>query len=143
MKNIMATSNEPRRFAGLSPAALMLAGSILTAVLWGAWATREIVALEARQVVTVELGAIMGEFVEAEARSGRAPEESQARTLAYLKAVEAAVARLGRDGRTVLVAEAVVAGEVPDLTAEVRADVARRLGAPTRTELGALGRAPR
>ena len=36
--------------------------------------------------------------------------------------------RLG-DGRTVLVAEAVVAGTVPDLTSEVRADVARRMGA--------------
>jgi hypothetical protein len=143
MRNIMATSNGFRRFAGLSPAGLLLGGALLAAILWGAWATREIVALERREVVTVQLSRIMGDFVEAEARSGRAPEESQARTLAYLKAVEAAVAGFGRDGRTVLVAEAVVAGEVPDLTAEVRADVTRRLGAPTGTELGALGRAPR
>ena len=129
MKNILATSSTPRRFAGLSPTALVLAGSMLASTLWGAWATREIVSLERREVVTVQLSRIMGDFVEAEARSGRPAEETQARVAAYLKAVEASVQALGKDGRTVLVAEAVVSGGVPDLTEQVRADVARRLGA--------------
>ena len=80
-------------------------------------------------VVTVQLSRIMGDFVEVEARSGRPAEETQARVAAYLKAVEASVQALGKDGRTVLVAEAVVSGGVPDLTEQVRADVARRLGA--------------
>jgi hypothetical protein len=43
--------------------------------------------------------------------------------------VEASVQQLGREGRTVLVAEAVVAGSTPDLTQSVRADVVRRMGA--------------
>lgn len=129
MKNILATSGTPRRFAGLSPTALILAGSMLASTLWGAWATKEIVALERREVVTVQLSRIMGDFVEAEARSGRPAEDTQARVAAYLKAVEASVQALGKDGRTVLVAEAVVSGGVPDLTEQVRADVARRLGA--------------
>ena len=51
------------------------------------------------------------------------------RVQAYLQAVEASVEHLGREGRTVLVAEAVVAGSTPDLTEAVRADVARRVGA--------------
>lgn len=129
MKNILATSGATRRFAGLSPTALVLAGSMLASTLWGAWATKEIVALERREVVTVQLSRIMGDFVEAEARSGRPAEETQARVAAYLKAVETSVQALGKDGRTVLVAEAVVSGSVPDLTEQVRADVARRLGA--------------
>lgn len=130
MRNIIATSDASRRFAGLSPTALVLAGSMLASTLWGAWATHEIVTLHRREVVTVQLSRIMGDFVEAEARSGRPAEETQARVAVYLKAVEASVSALGRDGRTVLVAEAVVAGGVPDLTERVRADVARRLGAP-------------
>lgn len=130
MRNILATSDTPRRFAGLSPTALVLAGSMLASTLWGAWATKEIVDLRHREVVTVQLSRIMGDFVEAEARSGRPAEETQARVAAYLKAVEASVQALGKDGRTVLVAEAVVSGGVPDLTDQVRADVARRLGAP-------------
>lgn len=129
MKNISATSSNPHRFVGLSPTALVLATSMLASTLWGAWATTEIVSLERREVVTVQLSRIMGDFVEAEARSGRPAEETQARVAAYLKAVEASVQSLGRDGRTVLVAEAVVSPGVPDLTGQVRADVARRLGA--------------
>ena len=126
----MATSDASRRFAGLSPTALVLAGSMLASTLWGAWATHEIVTLQRREVVTVQLSRIMGDFVEAEARSGRPAEETQARVAVYLKAVEESVSVLGKDGRTVLVAEAVVAGGVPDLTERVRADVARRLGEP-------------
>ena len=87
------------------------------------------VTLDRREVVTVQLSRIMGDFVEAEARAGRPPEAMKARVETYLKAVEASVAKLGKQGRTVLVAEAVVAGTVPDLTGEVRADVARRMGA--------------
>ena len=127
MKNKLATFGEQRRFAGLSATTLVLAGSMLASAIWGAWATREIVTLKHRQVVTVQLARIMGDFVEAEARAGRPPEETRARVAAYLKAVEASVQALGRDGRTVLVAEAVVSGGVPDVTGEVRADVARRL----------------
>lgn len=130
MKNILATSNLSRRFAGLSPTALVLASSMLASTLWGTWATHEIVSLQHREVVTVQLSHIMSDFVEAEARSGRPAEETQARVAAYLKAVEASVQALGKDGRTVLVAEAVVSGGVPDLTEQVRADVARRLNAP-------------
>ena len=131
MKNILATSGSMHRFAAFSPTALALAGSMLASTLWGTWATHEIVTLHRREVVTVQLSRIMGDFVEAEARSGRPAEETQARVAAYLKAVEASVQALGKDGRTVLVAEAVVSGGAPDFTDQVRADVARRLGAPT------------
>ena len=104
--------------------AIGLAGG---AVVWGCDTTRRLHTLERREVVTVPLGKIMGEFVEAEARAGRDPGETRARIAVYLKAVEASVARLGREGRTVLVAEAVVAGAAPDLTDQVRIDVAHRM----------------
>jgi hypothetical protein len=125
----MATSGEARRFAGMTLPGLALAASIFGSALWGAWATHSIAELAAREVVTVELNTIMGDFIKAEARGGRSPEETRLRVAAYLKAVEASVERLGKQGRTVLVAEAVVAGSVPDLTEQVRADVARRIGA--------------
>ena len=131
MKNIMATFNMPRQFAGVRVTALVVAGSMLGSALWGAWATHKLLGLEKRGVVTVQLSRIMGDFVEGEARSGRSPEETRARIEAYLKAVEASTQSLGKDGRTVLVAEAVVGGTVPDLTNQVRADVARRMGTLT------------
>lgn len=130
MRNILATSSAKPRFAGLSLTSLALAGSFTVTTLWGAWATHKLIELDRREVVTVQLGRIMGDFIEGEARAGRQPEETRARVETFLRAVESSVRSLAREGRTVLVAEAVVTGTVPDLTNEVRADVASRLGIP-------------
>ena len=129
MKNILATSTVSNRLSGLNLTAIALALSMLGSTLWGVWATQALLDLRKREVVTVQLSRIMGDFIEAEARAGRTPEETKQRVQAYLQAVEASVQRLARDGRTVLVAEAVVAGSTPDLTEAVRADVVRRMGA--------------
>ena len=128
MRNILATSPSPSLSWRKTLGTAALGISLTLSTLWGVWATRSLLALEKRQVVTVQLSRIMGDFVEAEARSGRPPEQTRGEVEAYLKAVQASVERLGRDGRTVLVAEAVVAGGVPDMTDAVRADVARRMG---------------
>ena len=129
MKNILATSNLRVRLGSINLTAVALGVGRVGQVLWGVWATDKLLTLEKREVVTVQLSRIMGDFIEAEARAGRPPEETRQRVQAYLKAVEASVQKLGREGRTVLVAEAVVAGSTPDLTGSVRADVVRRMGA--------------
>lgn len=128
MKNILATSLLPERRFGINLTAVALGLSMIGSTLWGVWATDKLLALEKREVVTVQLSRIMGDFIEAEARGGRPPEETRQRVQAYLRAVEDSVGQLGRDGRTVLVAEAVVAGSTPDLTEALRADVERRMG---------------
>lgn len=128
MRNILATSSSPSLSWRKTLGTAALGVSLTLSTLWGVWATRSLLALEKRQVVTVQLSRIMGDFVEAEARSGRPPEQTRGEVEAYLRAVQASVERLGRDGHTVLVAEAVVAGSVPDMTDAVRADVARRMG---------------
>ena len=129
MKNILATSSLRGRLASINLTAVVVGVGMIGQVLWGVWATDKLLTLEKREVVTVQLSRIMGDFIEAEARAGRPPEETRLRVQAYLKAVEASVQKLGREGRTVLVAEAVVAGSTPDLTGSVRADVVRRMGA--------------
>jgi hypothetical protein len=129
VKNILATSTVSKRLSGLNLTAIALALSMLGSTLWGVWATQALLDLRKREVVTVQLSRIMGDFIEGEARAGRPPEETKQRVQAYLQAVEASVQRLARDGRTVLVAEAVVAGSTPDLTETVRVDVERRMGA--------------
>ena len=129
MKNILATSKIRGRLASINLTAVVVGVGMIGQVLWGVWATNKLLAVEKREVVTVQLSRIMGDFIEAEARAGRPPEETKIRVQAYLKAVEASVQQLGREGQTVLVAEAVVAGSTPDLTQSVRADVVRRMGA--------------
>ena len=103
-------------------AVLLLVGLLL----WGAWVSREL-ARPREQIVTVRLAETIARFVDAEARAQKDPQEGQARTLAYLKAAEAAVQDMGTGGRVVLVAEAVLAGEVPDVTPELERRIAARL----------------
>ncbi|MEO0688689.1 MAG: TrbI F-type domain-containing protein [Pseudomonadota bacterium] len=107
--------------------ALIISASIGT-VLWGAWVTREITEDPPTQrIVTVRLAETIGTFVEVAARADAEPAAVQAASLAYLKAAESAVADMGRDGRVVLVAEAVLAGAAEDATPELEARIADRL----------------
>lgn len=105
-------------------AVLLLVGLLL----WGAWVSRELTRPR-EQIVTVRLAETIAGFVDAEARAQKDPQEGQARTLAYLKAAEAAVKDMGTGGRVVLVAEAVLAGEVPDATPELERRIAAQLSA--------------
>lgn len=130
MENISATNATEvptRRFGGYSATTLVAFATVLAAGMWSGWATDKLLDLQKREVVTVELSTIMDDFVEAEARSGRSPEDMKRRVEQYLAAIQASVETLGREGRTVLVAEAVVAGSTPDLTDAVRADVGKRM----------------
>ena len=128
MRNILATSPLRRHLFGVPLSSIALGLTLLAALFWGAWATRALLELKDRELVTVQLSALIGEFVEAEARGQGDAQATQRRIAAYLQAIDASVTRLAKDGRTVLVAEAVVAGEAHDMTREVRADVARRMG---------------
>lgn len=105
-------------------AVLLLVGLLL----WSAWVSREL-ARPREKIVTVRLAETIARFVDAEAHAQKDPQEGQARTLAYLKAAEAAVKDMGTGGRVVLVAEAVVGGEVPDATPELERRIAARLAA--------------
>jgi hypothetical protein len=132
MGNISGTKVS-RRFAGIRVSTLALIGSG-TALFFGAsWAAVTLVTLAHREIVTVRLAQVMGEFVEAEAKSGASPDASRAHVAAYLGAVETAVQVMGKDGRTVLVAEAVVAGSARDATAELKREVAKALAQPAQT----------
>jgi len=95
------------------------------ALLWGVWATHTILGLRnsAPHLVKVELADLVREFVQGEARSGEPAEEITARTASFLKSLNSAVGARARHGDIVLLGNAVVDGDVPDITAMVRADV--------------------
>lgn len=97
---------------------------------WSAWATHELVALKQRQIVSVSLATLVGDFVRNESRLGGEAAATEARTRAYLVAIDRAVAKLATDGTTVLVSEATLGRSAPDRTAAVRAEIARATGGP-------------
>jgi hypothetical protein len=99
----------------------------VSALLWAAWVSHAATREPPPRIVTVRLAETIGTFVEAEARAGGDPAAAGEAALAYLEAAEAAVAEMGTDGRIVLVAEAVLAGDAEDATPELEARIARRL----------------
>jgi|GEM_PF-6702012 len=116
-------ANEPRPLVVMRQVALAMAAG--GALLWGVWATHTILGLRnsAPHLVKVELADLVREFVQREARSGEPADEITARTASFLKALNSAVGARARRGDIVLLGNAVVDGDIPDITAMVRADV--------------------
>lgn len=108
---------------------LLAVAVLVAALLWGAWLTQQVISAPKQRIVTVRLAETIGTFVEEAARADADPAVVQAASLAYLKAAEAAVAEMGRDGRVVLVAEAVLAGAAEDATPELERRIAAKLAA--------------
>jgi hypothetical protein len=96
---------------------------MLALAVWIGWATRTLIALQHRRIVSVSLATLVQDFVAAEARSPQSGDASTARTRAYLAAVDRAVSELGRDGTVVLVSEATLGRSVPDATTAVRREI--------------------
>ena len=96
--------------------------------LWTLWVTHRLVEPDAPVIVQVRLAEVMRDFVDAEARRGADANASQIRIARFLAASERAVADMAQDGRTILMAEAVLSKTTPDATAEFKARTARRFG---------------
>lgn len=119
----MAESSSPRQIAGWPVARVALALLLLAGLVWAAWATRALLELRERRIVSVSLARLIEDFVASEARSGTDAEAAAQRTGAYLAAVNRAVARLAMPGTVVIVSEATLGRSVPDRTEQVRRHV--------------------
>ncbi|WP_292960292.1 TrbI F-type domain-containing protein [Novosphingobium sp. UBA1939] len=122
-----AVAAPPRRrgFAGFSWGQLLGSTAIAGAVLWGAWITRDVHVLQSRRIVSVNLAAMMNDFVMAEARTGNSPEQTEIDTRQYMAALQSVLKQRARAGETILVGEAVVSSSTPNITAEVREAVGK------------------
>jgi len=105
---------------------------VVAGLAWAAWTTRAILDLRRAPVpfVKVQLGGLVADYVRAQARSATPPDQMGAQTQAFMKLLDAALARETRAGRVVLVSEAVAGGSVPDITETVRREVYAKMPAP-------------
>lgn len=126
----------PRARIGLVPIALV--GALVAAGLWGAWVTKSVLGEEDSPVIAkVQLSGIVGEYVQAQARSATPPEQVTAETRAFMGEVQKNLEHRGASGQIVLVGEAVLAGNVPDITAQVRREVYAKVRMPQPASAGA------
>lgn len=126
----------PRARIGLVPVALV--GALVAAGLWGVWVTKNVLGAGDRPAIAkVQLSGIVGEYVQAQARSATPPEQVTTETRAFMGEVQKNLERRGASGQIVLVGEAVLAGNVPDITAEVRREVYAKVKMPQPANAGA------
>lgn len=117
------------RKLGWMPVALV--GGLVAAGLWGAWVTKNVLAAgDLPPMAKVQLAGLVGEYVQAQARSATPPEQVTSETRAFMAEIQRNLAARGQAGQIVLVGEAVLAGEVPDITAELRREVYARVKMP-------------
>ena len=118
----------PRRM-GWMPVALV--GGLVAAGLWGAWVTKNLLTDEAMPpIARVQLSGIVGEYVQAQARSATPPEQVTAETRAFMAEIQRNLETRGASGQIVLVGEAVLAGNIPDITASLRKEVYTKVRMP-------------
>lgn len=117
---------------GLRPREVALVLALLAALVWGAWVTKTVTGLKSagQPFVKVQLQGVIGEYIRAQSRTGTPPERVSAETTAFMKALDDTVKTLSAGGKVVLVNEAVVGGDVPDVTADVRRAVYAKVPMP-------------
>lgn len=125
-------SRTPRK--PLPARALLGTAGAVVALLWGVWVTREVMTADSPRApfAAVSLQPIVEEYVQAQARTSTPPEQVTRETKAFMAALDSELKARGSSGTTVLVAEAVLSKDVPDITADVRRAVYARVTAPGR-----------
>jgi hypothetical protein len=107
-------------FAGLSRAQILAGLLVVGATIWGMWVTRELVKPRQERIVAVRLSSIVGDYVQAQARSASPPAQVEAEMRKLMESLESELAKRARKGEVVLVGEAVLTKNVPDITDNLR-----------------------
>lgn len=131
----MAAAAPPRLVAekdGLPPITWALAAIAVAMLLWGAWVTKHIAAAPAQTpMASVRLEALVTEYVQAQSHANGTPDAVTQQTARFMGAIEDELKRIGANGTTVLVGEAVLSKNVPDITDQVRKAVYAKVPLPT------------
>lgn len=128
-----AGSAKKSKKGGVSPVQVLLVAAGVATLAWGAWMTRSVMDLQTGgepQFVKVQLQGLVGESIRAQARTATPPEKVSTETGAFMAELDKAVKGLSSDGKIVLINEAIVAGDVPDVTDAVRKQVYAKIPQP-------------
>ena len=123
---------QARRFAGMSIKELTLLGAAIAMVIWGSWITNQVTSggREGQNIVQLQLQGLIGEYLQAQARSSADEATAAQETAAFMATLDEAVAGMTSEGKIVVVHEAIVGGDVPDVTDQVREAIYAKVPRP-------------
>lgn len=103
-------------FAGLSRAQIAAGVLMFGAAVWGMWVTKRLVMPAQDHIVSARLSAIVGEYVQAQVRAATPPDKVEAEMRHFMAALDKEVQHRANKGEIVMVGEAVLTKNVPDIT---------------------------
>lgn len=115
---------------------IVIHGAIVAALIatasWGTWVTSHILAPQETEqsFVKLQLQGMISEFIRAELRSGNEENISAANTARFMAALDEEVVALSQSGKIVLVNEAIISGDIEDVTNMVKAKVYKKVPQP-------------
>ncbi|AMK26062.1 MULTISPECIES: TrbI F-type domain-containing protein [Sphingobium] len=115
-----ASAGRRAAFAGLTRWQMLGAGLALLLLVWAMWVTKSLLAPHRDQIVSARLSTIVGDYVQAQARSASPPERVEAEMRQFMGALEQELQRRSGNGQIVMVGEAVLSRNVPDITESLK-----------------------
>lgn len=115
-----APARSGRGFGGFTRAQLVMGAILIVALIWAMWVTKALVEPREEHIVKASLSNIVGEYVSAQARSASPPGQVEAEMRAFMSSLDHELQRRGAGGQVVLVGEAVLTKNVPDITDSLR-----------------------
>ena len=117
-----SAASSAKRFAGMSLRELFILAAAVATVIWGAWITSQVAGSRQQEqgIVQLQLQGLIGEYLQAQARSSADEATAAQETAVFMATLDEAVAGLTSEGKVVVVHEAIVGGDVPDVTDQVR-----------------------
>ncbi|ATP22039.1 MULTISPECIES: type-F conjugative transfer system protein TrbI [Sphingomonadaceae] len=107
-------------FAGFSRGQLVAIVLLACALVWSMWVTKRLLTPERDHIVAARLSNIVGEYVQAQARSAAPPAQVEAEMKAFMATLDGELQKRSAAGEVVLVGEAVLTKNVPDITDTLR-----------------------
>ncbi|MDF0544638.1 TrbI F-type domain-containing protein [Sphingobium sp. H39-3-25] len=110
-------------FAGFTKVQIIIGGLALLAIIWCMWVTKALVAPKQDHIVSARLSSIVGEYVQGQARSASPPAQVESEMRTFMATLDSELQRRSANGQVVLVGEAVLTKNVPDITDSLKAAV--------------------
>jgi len=107
-------------FAGFTRTQILGGLLVLGALVGGMWVTKTLVAPKQDRIVSARLSSIVGEYVQAQARSASPPAQVEAEMRKFMATLDHELERRSSGGQIVLVGEAVLTKNVPDITDKLK-----------------------
>lgn len=107
-------------FAGFTRWQIVAGLLVLGALVWSMWVTKLLVLPKQDQIVSARLSSIVGEYVQAQARSASPPAQVEAEMRKFMASLDRELERRSSGGQIVLVGEAVLTKNVPDITDKLK-----------------------